>query len=468
MGKLTLIGSTGTFLNIKSGENTPFALIKKIPNPESGTGEGSKFGITVAVNSRWIVIGAPQYPYRGTGTIDWSGKVYVYNAQTFEYVTAFQNSSYSSFTGTSTFDHFGASIVIVDGTTYDYIFVGTPGQTVVGGGTTRYGGVWKYQIRNTGPTTGTVTRVDTSTRGLNQYASSSPPTHYGGASIATDGTYIFSSCYLDHTADRARIVAHRVSDLQLSGTWATTTNNEEFGWSTSLASSSYVGKTGSIAVNGSKLVAGYDGATNTAGQFYPGLVYDYTTPSGLTNHSDYDYLLTDPFRMSYQNRYTFAFGGPSNQYLFAANASGNNDAYGNPQLYQFDTTSTSNITSGGNSWTTFNSDWNVSQPSLNEIDADPTNDKFGEGLVADDTYVIASVNLADLGNPSSTYYGGAFVFDINSGKILQKIRNPDADGTQRRWGVGMAYNGDLLIISDCFGSSTSGKKGAVYVYKRTR
>ena len=447
MSKLTLIGSTGTYLNLKSSENTPFVYVKKIDNPEVNTAEGAHFGSSLAMNSRWIVIGAPLYPYRGSGTINYSGKVYIYDAQTFEYVTSFQNTSYSSFTITNNFDNFGAALSIVDGTTYDYIFVGVPGLQAAGQ-SYRYGGTWKYQIRNSGGTRGTVTRVDTSTRGLGAYVLSSPATTWMGATNATDGTYLFQGNRPNNTSELFRIQVHRVSDLNFLGAYAATSTNIDFGYSASKLDGGYTGGMGGIVVkpNSPKaMVTAID--TTVDGTPDPGLVFNYTTPSGLTQSSSYDYKLADPASIG-NSSYSFAFGGTNNSHLFAARTD-------TSQLTAYETSDYTSV-------------WTSNYPALYDGDDDQTNNKFGQCVVADENYVISSMMRSKLSGGSSDVYGGAFVFDINSGKVLQKIKNPDADGNTRYFGVSMAYNNDQLLIADRFGSSTTGRKGAVYVYKRTR
>ena len=387
---------------IARGASLEFILNNPNAHGTSATSESDYFGYSAAISGDYAIVGA--YYESDAGGLQ-SGKAYIYNVTTGALLFTLNNPNAY---GTSAGDLFGNSVAISG----NYAVVGAYQEDDAGG--TGSGKAYIYNV-----TTGALVHT------LNN------PTAYGtsagdlfGVKLAVSGDYAVVGASGEDDAGGTGSGKAYIYNVTTGALLFTLNNPTAYGTS----ADDYFGS--SVAISGNYAVVGAYGEGDASGT-RSGKAYIFNVTTGVLVHT-----LTNPNPYGFGSLDYFGNAVAISGNYAVVGASGEGDASDTEtgKAYIF------NVTTGALLFTLTNP--NVNSPSRGAF----TGDQFGYAVAVSGNYAVVSAIYEDDADGYNS--GKAYIYNVTTGALVQKISNPNAYGSSSgdNFGNSSDMSGNYAIV----------------------
>jgi len=456
-----------------------WALLYTIDNPNAyDTSAGDRFGVSVAIDGNYAVVGADREDDSGTDKD--SGKAYIFNVTTGALVHTLDNPNAY---GTSNKDYFGSAVAISG----NYAIVSATDEDDAGGAASGKAYIFNVTTGALLHTLDNPNPVDTSVG--DQF----------GHSLSISGNYAIVSAYNEDDAGGSGSGKAYIYNVTTGALVHTLDNPNAYDTS----ASDFFGF--SVAISGNYAIVGAYGEDD-AGGFGSGKAYIFNVRTGallhtLDNPNAYGTSAGDQFGEAVAISGNYAIvsayreddaGGISSgkAYIFDVTTGDlvrtldNPNAYGtsvgdqfgeavaisgNYAIFGVQREDDAGGSTSGKAYI-FNVATGALVHTLDNPNAYDTSvsDSFGSSVGISGNYAIVGADPEDDAGGASS--GKAYIFNVRTGALLHTLDNPNAYGTSASdyFGISVAINGNYAIVGayqeDDSGGTSSGK---AYIYKLT-
>jgi len=402
-----------------SNGGTSVTLQQTLNNPNAySTSASDFFGVSVAIDGNYAIVGASEEDGPSVGSSIGSGKAYIFNVTTGALVHTLDNPNPY---GTSEEDTFGYSVAISG----NYCIVGAHGEDDAGGNSS--GKAYIFDV-----TTGSLVHTldNPNPDGDSGLDSFSLP-------VAMSGNYaIFGATWEGGVQAGAAYIFNVTTGALVH----ILDNPNAYGTSQNDLFSSAVAISSNYAIVGARW-------EDDAGGNYSGKAYIFDVLTGDLVHT-----LDNP--NAYADAWNDEFGRAvaiSGNYAIVG-AAGERDAGGDVsgKAYIFDVTTGSLVHT-------------LDNPNAYSTSA---NDRFGYKLAISGNYAIVGAYYED--DASGTNSGKAYIFDVTTGTLLKTLDNPNPYGTSTDdfFALSLEISGNYIIVGAYREGDAGGTlSGKAYIYR---
>lgn len=404
------------------------ALIHTFNNPNEEGDAYDWFGEAIAVTDTHVAISSTYETQEG---LDYSGKIYMYNAVTGAYLYTIDNPSPF---GTFEDDELGYSVELTD----KYVLSGA-----------------QYETDENYDYTGIAYLFDITDGSLVHTLAN--PNVYGetddwfGETVAVTDKYMLISAGGEDTVEGSNSGIAYLFDIVTGDLLAVIDNPNAASTVASDYFSYYMDMTDSQIIIG---VTGEDAGATNAGVVYIFDIIEGETIIPAATNLTLKYALPNP-NASGLAAYDWFGGGLSTSPTFTAVG-----AYGEVQ---------NELTDSGAVYLFDNATGNLERTFVNPNDYDtPLYDGFGNSVAVTDNYMLVGAYGEDYSGGTNS--GKAYIFNTNTGQLLHTLDNPNEYDTEQgdQFGIRVAMTDNYSVVAAPSEDDADGTDaGAVYVFNTT-